>query len=124
DTQVEGMRSAIERHHLAWLKQTKKNYPGVKKLEVVVGLTYGTPRTTNNKENQILVKLLGSGFKEADRARMPGKLVDVAGSGVHVSRVIGIDYWAFVGNPKDPASAEGTFLEILVALGRGLSTGM
>jgi hypothetical protein len=33
--------------------------------------TYGTDRTTNNKENQILVKLLEQGFVDEDRGRRP-----------------------------------------------------
>ena len=38
--------------------------PRVKEIDVVLGLTYGTDRTTNNKENQILAKLLAGGFVE------------------------------------------------------------
>ena len=62
DTQVAGMTTAIMTNHRRWLAATKQTYPHVDNLDVVLGLTYGTDRTTNNKENQILVKLL-EGFR-------------------------------------------------------------
>ncbi len=75
DTQVQAMTDAITTNHAEWLEQTKRTYPNVRKLDIIVGLTYGTERTTNNKENQILIKLLGSGFAEEDRRKTPGVLV-------------------------------------------------
>ena len=58
DSQVAAMTRAIIDNHGRWAEQTKKTYRTVKYLDIVIGLTYGTDRTTNNKENQILVKLL------------------------------------------------------------------
>lgn len=124
DTQVEGMRSAIDKHHRAWLAETKKNYPKVEELDIVIGLTYGTASTTNNKENQLLTKLLDSGFVEENRAKKPGVLIDKKTGTIRVYRVIGRDYWSFVGCPSNPQVADHVFLEVLLALGRALSQGM
>jgi hypothetical protein len=66
DTQVQAMTRAIIDNHSSWLSQSKMTYPHVRNLDIVLGLTYGTDRTTNNKENQILVKLLEHGFIEED----------------------------------------------------------
>ena len=66
DTQVAAMKDAILRYHTHWLKQSQENY-GVERIDVVLGLTYGTPKTTNNKDTQILVKLDGNGFHEKNR---------------------------------------------------------
>lgn len=67
DTQVSGMVAAIRDHHRDWLASSRERF-GVDGIDVVVGLTYGTDRGTNNKENQILAKLIGEGFEEADRS--------------------------------------------------------
>jgi len=124
DTQVKGMTDAIGQQYVAWMTQTKKTYPGVTELDIVVGLTYGTDRATNNKENQILVKLLQKGFVEEDRDAKPGVLIDAATRSVRVYRCIGIDFWALIGNPSDPASSGFVYLEVLLALAKALSQGM
>ena len=54
-----------------WAASSTERFPDVEEIDIVLGLTYGTPRTTNNKENQILVKLLDHGFEEEDRAEKP-----------------------------------------------------
>jgi hypothetical protein len=51
DTQVQGMTRAIIDNYQAWLTHTRQSYPRVTELDIVLGLTYGTDRTTNNKEN-------------------------------------------------------------------------
>lgn len=124
DTQVQGMTSAIIDNYKGWVKDTKKNYPNVKEVDVVLGLTYGTDRTTNNKENQILVKLTESGFEEEDRKNKPGILIDSATRKVRVYRRIGKDFWAFIGRPDAPARAEFVFLEILLGLAKALGVGV
>lgn len=123
DTQVEAMKTAIVGKHMTWLAETRKNYPRVRELDIVVGITYGTDRTTNNKENQILVKLLEHGFVEEDREHKPGVLIDSATESVRVYRRIGQDFWAFIGNPVEPSSATHVFLEVLIALARALALG-
>lgn len=124
DTQVKGMTDAIAQQYATWMAQTKKTDPGVTELDIVIGLTYGTDRATNNKENQILVKLLQKGFVEEDRATKPGVLIDSATRSVRVYRCIGIDFWALIGNPTNPASAWFVYLEVLLALAKALSKGM
>lgn len=124
DTQVQAMTQAIIDRHQAWLEQTKSNNPDVIELNVVIGLTYGTDRTTNNKENQVLVKLLDHGFVEEDREARPGVVIDLVTRSVRVYRRIGQDFWAFIGNPQDPSSAPFVFLEILLGLARALSAGL
>jgi hypothetical protein len=124
DTQVQGMTRAIIDNHREWLRQTETTYPGVREVDVVLGLTYGTDRTTNNKENQILVKLLQNGFVEEDRAQKPGVLIDAATRSVRVYRRIGKDFWSFIGQPDNPASAEFVFLEVLLALAKALAAGI
>jgi hypothetical protein len=121
DTQVEAMKSAIVQHHRDWLGQTRQTYPHVSGIDVVIGLTYGTDRTTNNKENQILVKLLEHGFKEEDRDARPGVLIDEDTGTVRVYRHIGRSFWAFIGNPANPEQAEFAFLEIMLALAKALA---
>ena len=121
DTQVEAMKNAIANHHRAWMRMTRKNHPEVKKIDIVIGLTYGTDRTTNNKENQILVKLLAHGFEEEDRDARPGVLIDSASRRIRVSRAVGMKFWAFIANPNAPEENEFAFLEILLALARALS---
>lgn len=124
DTQVQAMTDAIIGNHAEWLAQTKRTYPKIEGIDVVLGLTYGTDRTTNNKENQILVKLLEQGFVEEDRSNKPGILVDASTKNIRVYRRIGIDFWAFIGQPNNPNTAAFVFLEILLALGKALSQGI
>lgn len=124
DTQVQGMTRAIIDNNGQWLEQTKVTYPKVQELDVVLGLTYGTDCTTNNKENQILVKLLDHGFIEEDRAERPGVLIDKAMHSVRIYRRIGKEFWAFIGQPDNPSSAEFVFLEVLLALAKALSVGI
>jgi hypothetical protein len=124
DTQVQAMTRAIIDNHRVWAEQTRAEHGRVEGLDVVIGLTYGTDRTTNNKENQILVKLIDNGFQEEDRARHPGVLIDEETHSTRIYRRIGKDFWAFIGNPSEPASAPFVFLEVLLALARALSSGM
>lgn len=123
DTQVEAMQVAIGQKAKTWLAETKKSYPQVQELDVIVGLTYGTRATTNNKENQILAKVVGEEFVEEDREKLPGVLVDKATGTVRVYRAVGIDFWALIGDPASPGTAAHTYLEVLVALLRALATG-
>lgn len=122
DTQVQAMTAAIVDHHQRWLDQSRRTFTGVRELDLVIGITYGTERTTNNKENQILAKLMQHGFHEEDRGRRPGVLIDGRGL-VRVYRRIGRDFWAFIGNPNQPHQARSVFLEVLLALARALSVG-
>ncbi|MBF0175666.1 MAG: hypothetical protein HQL63_02280 [Magnetococcales bacterium] len=124
DTQVQGMTAAIRDNIEIWASQTKSSYPGVDNIDIVLGLTYGTDRTTNNKENQILVKLLEYGFVEEDRVKYPGVLIDKKTKKIRVYRRIGRDFWSFIGQPDDPASAKFVFLEILLGLARALALGV
>lgn len=124
DTQVQGMTRAIIDNYKAWVSHTKKNHPEVKELDIVLGLTYGTDCTTNNKENQILVKLIDQGFVEEDRSRRPGVLIDMETRSVRVYRCIGKEFWAFIGQPDNPLSADFIFLEILLALAKALANGI
>jgi len=124
DTQVAGMTAAILTNYRAWMDQTRKTYPNVTELDIVLGLTYGTDRTTNNKENQILVKLLEKGFVEEDRLNKPGILIDKDTRCVRVYRCIGREFWAFVGQPDAPETTQYVFLEVLLALSKSLGKGM
>jgi len=124
DTQVQAMTQAIADYYERWFEETIRHHPSVKSLDVVIGLTYGTDRTTNNKENQILVKLLEHGFVEEDRTTRPGVIIDRRTRKIRVYRRIGKDFWAFIGNPEDPTAAAFVFLEILLGLAKALSTGM
>lgn len=123
DTQVQAMTRAIIEQHETWALSSADRYPGVTEIDIVLGLTYGTPRTTNNKDNQILVKLLDYGFKEEDRSAKPGVLIDGSGT-IRVYRCVGKDFWAFIGNPAKPRSADFVFLEVLLALAKALSKGV
>lgn len=120
DTQVQGMTQAILEHHSQWMQETKRTYPNVTQLDIVIGITYGTEKTTNNKENQILVKLLDHGFVEEDRTHKPGVLIDKATNSIRVYRCVGQEFWGFIGNPSDPTSARFVFLEVLLALAKAL----
>ena len=124
DTQVQAMTQAIIDHHMLWAVSSRSRFPDVQQVDIVLGLTYGTPRTTNNKENQILAKLLDYGFVEEDRATRPGVLVDRRTRSIRVYRHIGRDFWAFMGDPEDPTNAPFVFLEVLLALSRALSRGL
>lgn len=124
DTQVQGMTTAIAQNYRIWLEQTRKTYPDVTMLDLAIGLTYGTNRTTNNKENQILVKLLDYGFVEEDRATKPGVLIDSETRPVRIYRRIGSDFWAFIGAPENPSTGAFVFLEVLLALAKALAIGM
>lgn len=124
DTQVQGMTRAIIDNYPKWLSQTKKTYKGVTEIDIVLGLTYGTDRTTNNKENQILVKLLQNGFVEEDRTKKPGVLIDANTKSVRVYRCIGKDFWAFIGQPDDPTASDFVYLEVLLALAKALGVGI
>jgi hypothetical protein len=120
DTQVQAMTVSIADHHRAWLEQSSKTYPAVTELDIVIGLTYGTDRTTNNKDNQILAKLLDHGFEEEDRQQFPGVLIDSKTKRIRVYRRVGRDFWAFIGCPTNPADAKFVFLEILLGLAKAL----
>ena len=124
DTQVQGMTQAITDNYRNWFKESLLGYPEIESLDIVIGLTYGTDRTTNNKENQILVKLFESGFVEEDRERYPGVLVDEETRKVRVYRRIGVDFWSFIGQPDRPDDARFTFLEVLLALSKALANGL
>lgn len=121
DTQVAGMVHAIKENYLEWLQASKKANPKVKGIDVVIGLTYGTPATTNNKENQILVKLRGDGFEPLKGKN--GVLVDKRTKSVRVYRAVGIDFWSFIGDPRSPNKARHTFLEALLALSLAMRAG-
>lgn len=121
DTQVQGMTRAIIDNYRAWAKSSFDTYKGVKGLDLVLGLTYGTDRTTNNKENQVLVKLLEHGFVEEDRVKKPGVLIDKETKSVRIYRRIGKEFWSFIGQPDDPAAAEFVYLEILLGLSKALA---
>lgn len=124
DTQVAGMTTAILANYKKWMTQTKATYPNVDQLDIVLGLTYGTDRTTNNKENQILVKLLQQGFVEEDAGKKPGILIDQATRCVRVYRCIGREFWSFIGQPDKPETAQFVFLEVLLALSKALGNGI
>ena len=119
DTQVQAMTDAIIHHHKDWALKTLTSHPGVQYLDIVVGITYGTDRTTNNKENQILVSS-DNGFIEEDRQNAPGLLIDEITRSIRVYRVIGKDFWAFLGNPSSPEKAKHVYLEVLLALTKAL----
>jgi len=124
DTQVQAMTQAIIDHHMTWALSSRTRFPQVREIDIVLGLTYGTPNTTNNKENQILVKLLDHGFEEEDRTTKPGVLIDRSTHSIRVYRHIGRDFWAFMGDPESPGNASFVFLEVLLALSRALSKGL
>jgi hypothetical protein len=123
DSQVQAMTDAISQNYESWARETKRNHPSVSQLDIVIGLTYGTDKTTNNKENQILCKMLEHGFKEEDPKRCPGVLRHKS-KPVRLYRCIGKEFWAFIGNPAGPSAADHIFLEVLLALSRALSVGL
>lgn len=119
DTQVTAMTDSIVKHRRTWWTESLRANSKLSSLDIVVGVTYGTDKTTNNKENQILVKLLEHGFIEEDRTAKPGVLIDSTKK-IRVYRRIGIDFWATVGNPLNYESCRFVFLEILLALARSV----
>ena len=123
DDQVAAIHAAIAKNYPVWMEQTHSTYRSVQELDIVLGLTYGTPRTTNNKENQVLAKLKASGFVEENREERPGVLIDSTNS-IRVYRVVGQDFWSFIGNPTSPEESRFVFLEVLVALARSLAQGI
>lgn len=124
DTQVAGMTTAILTNYRKWYDQTRETYPNVDEIDIVLGLTYGTDKTTNNKENQILVKLLGKGFEEEAPVSKPGILIDSETRKVRVYRCIGRDFWAFIGQPDAQKEADFVFVEVLLALAKALGSGI
>lgn len=119
DTQVSAMKDAIRDNHSAWLEASQENH-NVEGIDVVLGLTYGTPKTTNNKDYQLINKLLDSGFEWEDEKGKPGVLLDRETGRVRVYRLVGLDFWSFVARPDDPPSARFAFLEVLLALADAL----
>jgi hypothetical protein len=115
DTQVNAMKDAIRDQSGTWLAASCENY-GVESISIVLGLTYGTTRTTNNKDNQLIVKLLESDFVEEDRINKPGVLIGGEHRNIRVHRVVGADFWSFVATPGEPAASRFAFLEVLVGL--------
>ena len=124
DTQIQAMTQAIIDHHEDWAASSCEQYSNVHEIDIVLGLTYGTPRSTNNKDNQILAKLLDHGFVEEDPTAKPGVLIDNKTGSTRVYRCVGRDFWAFVGKPRNPARAPFVFLEVLLGLARALSRGI
>lgn len=124
DTQVAGMTTAILSNYKAWVAQTRVTHPNVEEIDIVLGLTYGTDKTTNNKENQILVKLLHKGFEEEDSVNKPGILVDSETRKVRVYRCIGRDFWSFIGQPDAQQESDFVFVEVLLALAKALGSGI
>lgn len=115
DTQVQGMVDAIVAKHSTWWEQTKEKHPDVEGLDIVIGLTYGTERSTNNKDNQILAKLLDLGFEELDQTNQPGVLIDSATGCIRVYRRVGQGFWSWIGDPSNETKHPQVFLEILLA---------
>ncbi|MEI8148324.1 MAG: PmeII family type II restriction endonuclease [Actinomycetes bacterium] len=122
DTQVAAMHQAIVKRHRQWFNSSIKEYAGITSLDIVIGITYGTDVTTNNKENQILAKLLGDGFEEEDAKRFPGVLIDSETRQVRIRRFVGRDFWSFIGKPDAPTEAPHVFLEVLLSLALALSS--
>jgi len=116
DTQVESMKNAIVQHHDDWFNYTRQNYPQVTTLDIVICLTYGTDWTTNNKENQILIKLMENGFHESEQTGQEGILLSDQNPNIRVYRKIGKNFWALVGNPVHPELSEHIFLEAMLGL--------
>lgn len=114
DTQVEAMKNTISSHYLEWYTQSRNNNPEINELDIVIGITYGTEKTTNNKENQILIKLLEHGFIDSGDSR--GTLYHEEMPQIKVYRVIGINFWSFLGDPENPEESPHIFLEILLGL--------
>lgn len=116
DTQVQGMADAISTKYRDWLRLSELETPGIDGIDIVIGLTYGTERSTNNKDNQILAKLMDRGFEEEDQIKLPGVLVDSETGRVRVYRRVGQSFWSWIGNPQDEADQPQVFLEVLLAL--------
>ena len=114
DTQVSDMYKAIENNYKKWFDESVRQYKELEELNIIVGITYGTEKTTNNKENQILVKLLTKNFN--DVGDEDGTLRARDDPRIKVYRLVGTDFWSFIGNPEEPASTPHIFLEILLSL--------
>lgn len=121
DTQVQGMVDAIASKHQTWWTQSLAATPTLQGLDIVVGLSYGTEKSTNNKDNQILAKLLDHGFVEEDRTMRPGVLVDAATRSIRVYRRVGQSFWSWIGDPSDESRHPHVFVEVLLALSIALS---
>lgn len=119
DSQVEAMQSAIGRHRSGWWRDTKRANPNCDSLDVVIGITYGTYSTTNNKENQILTKLQRHGFVSQNADLESGIYIDGTKK-IKAYHKIGKDFWSFIGNPKDPSKAQFVYLEVLLGLAKAL----
>ncbi|MBC6442976.1 MAG: hypothetical protein GDA53_07620 [Rhodobacteraceae bacterium] len=116
DTHVQGMVDSISAGYREWLRVSELATPGLEGIDVVIGLTYGTEHSTNNKDNQILAKLLDRGFSEIDRETVPGVLADDETGRVRVYRRVGKPFWSWIGNPQDEGAEPQVFLEVLLAL--------
>lgn len=116
ESTTDSMKSDIAAHSETWLEGTKKHHPEVDELEIIIGLTYGTDNSTNNKEMRVLLKLVEEEFKEKDRQNHPGIIVHPDNQNIIVHTKVGIDFWSFVANPHDPQSAEFAFLEVMLGL--------
>lgn len=116
DTQVQGMVDAIATKGRTWLDMSDLANPGLDGIDIVVGLTYGTERSTNNKDNQILAKLLDLGFEELNQSTHPGVLVDTETGRIRVYRRVGQRFWSWIGNPEDEEAEPHIFVEVLLSL--------
>lgn len=114
ESTTDSMKSDIAEHSEAWLEGTQERHSQVENLEVIIGLTYGTDNTTNNKEMRILLKLVEEGFEEVNRGRQPGVVVHPDNDDIKVHSKVGIDFWSLVANPRDPDTGEFAFLEMLL----------
>lgn len=119
DDQVSAMERAVRDNYRKWLAESQENY-GVESVDVIIGLTYGTPKTTNNKDCQLIYKLLDAGFDWEGGDDKSGVLVDNETGRVRVYRLVGMDFWSLVARPDDPSSAQFAFLEVLLALADAL----
>lgn len=51
-------------------------------------------------------------------------LIDAETKMIRAYRAIGREFWAVIGNPLNPSSADFVFLETLLAVAKGLSEGL
>jgi hypothetical protein len=113
---TDSIKDDIAYHSETWLEGTQKHHPEVEKLNVTIGLTYGTDHSTNNKEMRILLKLVEEGFVEIDRDSKPGVIQHPENDDISVESRVGIDFWSYVGSPQNPDDAEHVFLEVLLGM--------